>query len=306
MLSLDGLSKYFGDRAIFDHVNWSMSDDDRVGLVGLNGAGKSTLLKLIGGVIEPDAGRISRPQRTQVGYLAQDTPDIGGRSLISETLSALSEIEALDSQRRRLETILAEQTSGPEHDAALTELGEVLTELERHDFYTAESRAESVLFGLGFKPEDLTRDVAEFSGGIRMRVGLAKLLLQRPDFLMLDEPTNHLDIEARNWLEDYLGAYPGGIIMVSHDRYFLDRVTRRTVEVARGRLTEYRGSYSTYLIQREERFQLEMAAYEKQREEIDHIESFVSRFRAQAARKNRAARAAGRIGEAAGDQFPAM
>ena len=284
MLSLDGLSKYFGDRAIFDHVNWSMSDDDRVGLVGLNGAGKSTLLKLIGGVIEPDAGRISRPQRTQVGYLAQDTPDIGGRSLISETLSALSEIEALDSQRRRLETILAEQTSGPEHDAALTELGEVLTELERHDFYTAESRAESVLFGLGFKPEDLTRDVAEFSGGIRMRVGLAKLLLQRPDFLMLDEPTNHLDIEARNWLEDYLGAYPGGIIMVSHDRYFLDRVTRRTVEVARGRLTEYRGSYSTYLIQREERFQLEMAAYEKQREEIDHIESFVSRFRAQASK----------------------
>jgi len=284
MLSLDGLCKYFGDRAVFDHVNWSMGDDDRVGLVGLNGAGKSTLLKLIGGIIEPDAGRISRPQRTRVGYLAQDSPDIGGRSLIVETLSALGEIQALDAERCRLETVLAEQSSGPAHDEALTGLGEVLSELERHDFYTAESRAESVLFGLGFTPTDLARDVAEFSGGIRMRVALAKLLLQRPDFLMLDEPTNHLDIEARNWLEDYLGDYPGGIILVSHDRYFLDRVTKRTVEVARGRLTEYRGSYSTYLVQREERFQLELAAYQKQREEIEHIESFVSRFRAQASK----------------------
>ncbi|MGD0073292.1 MAG: ribosomal protection-like ABC-F family protein [Candidatus Binataceae bacterium] len=284
MLSLDGLCKYFADRAIFDHVNWSMADDDRVGLVGLNGAGKSTLLKLVAGIIEPDAGRISRPQRTRVGYLAQDSPDIGGRSLIAETLSALAEIHALDAERRRLETVLAEQTAGPEHDAALVALGEVLSELERHDSYTAESRAESVLFGLGFTPNDLTRDVAEFSGGIRMRVALAKILLQQPEFLMLDEPTNHLDIEARNWLEDYLSAYPGGIILVSHDRYFLDRVTRRTVEVARGRLTEYRGSYSSYLIQRDERYQLELAAYEKQREEIDHIEAFVSRFRYQASK----------------------
>ena len=263
MLSLDALCKYFGDRAVFDHVNWSMGDDDRVGLVGLNGAGKSTLLKLIAGIIEPDGGRISRPQRTRVGYLAQDSPDIGGRSLIAETLSALGEIQALDAERRRLETVLAEQTSGPAHDGALAGLGEVFSELERHDFYTAESRAESVLFGLGFAPADLARDVAEFSGGIRMRIALAKLLLQRPDFLMLDEPTNHLDIEARNWLEDYLSAYPGGIIMVSHDRYFLDRVTKRTVEVARGKLTEYRGSYSSYLIQREERFQLELAAFRK-------------------------------------------
>ena len=284
MLSLDGLCKYFGDRAVFDHVNWSMGDEDRVGLVGLNGAGKSTLLKLIAGIIEPDAGRISRPQRTRVGYLAQDSPDIGGRSLIAETLSALAEIQALDAERRRLETVLAEQTSGPDHDVALAGLGEVLSELERHDFYTVESRAESVLFGLGFTPADLARDVAEFSGGIRMRVALAKLLLQRPDFLMLDEPTNHLDIEARNWLEDYLGAYPGGIILVSHDRYFLDRVTKRTVEVARGKLTEYRGSYSSYLVQREERFQLELAAYQKQREEIEHIEAFISRFRYQASK----------------------
>jgi ATP-binding cassette subfamily F protein 3 len=284
MLSLDGLCKYFGDRAVFDHVNWSMADDDRVGLVGLNGAGKSTLLKLIAGLIEPDAGRISRPQRTRVGYLAQDSPDIGGRSLIAETLSALGEVQALDAERRRLETVLAEQSSGPEHDAALASLGDVLHELERHDFYSAESRAESVLFGLGFATSDLTRDVAEFSGGIRMRVALAKLLLQRPEFLMLDEPTNHLDIEARNWLEDYLGTYPGGIILVSHDRYFLDRVTKRTVEVARGRLSEYRGSYSSYLVQREERFQLELAAYQKQREEIEHIEAFISRFRYQASK----------------------
>jgi len=284
VLSIEELSKYYGSRAIFDRVSWSMADDDRVGLVGLNGAGKTTLLKIIAGIVPPDSGRINRPQRTRVGYLAQDTPEMGGRSLLAETLSALAEMLALDARRRELETILAHDQRGPEHDAALVELGDVMTELERHDFYTAESRAESLLFGLGFTPEDLSRDVGELSGGIRMRVGLAKLLLQQPEFLMLDEPTNHLDLEARNWLEEFLGQYPGGIILVSHDRYFLDRVTHKTVEVGRGRLTEYNGGYSAYLRQRDERFALEMAAYEKQREEIEHIENFVSRFRAQASK----------------------
>jgi ATP-binding cassette subfamily F protein 3 len=193
-------------------------------------------------------------------------------------------MQALDVRRIEIEQILAHEHSGPAHDAALEELGEVLTELERHDFYSAESRATSVLFGLGFTEEDLGRDVAEFSGGIRMRIALAKLLLDAPEFMMLDEPTNHLDIEARNWLEDYLCAYQGGIILVSHDRYFLDRVTTRTVEVSRGRLTEYVGGYTRYLVAREERFTLEMAAFERQREEIEHMESFISRFRYQASK----------------------
>ena len=165
---------------------------------------------------------------------------MGGRPVLDETLSALSEMQAHDRRRLELEEVLAEHHSGPEHDAALAELGDVLSELERHGFYEADSRAKAVLFGLGFVESDLERDVAEFSGGIRMRIALAKLLVRRPDFLMLDEPTNHLDIEARNWLEDYLANYPGGIILVSHDRYFLDRVTDRTVEVSRGRLIEYR------------------------------------------------------------------
>jgi ATP-binding cassette subfamily F protein 3 len=284
VLALDNLSKSFGARIIFDSVSWAMLDDGRVGLVGLNGAGKSTLLKMIAGVAAPDSGRIARPQRTTVGYLAQDAPEMGGRPVLAETLSALAEMQALDVRRIELEQMLAAQTSGPEHDAALHELGEVLTELERHEFYNADSRATAVLFGLGFKADDLARDVAEFSGGIRMRIALAKLLLRRPEFLMLDEPTNHLDIEARNWLEDYLAAYPGGIIMVSHDRYFLDRVTRTTVEVSRGRLTEYVGGYSRYLVEREKRFELELAAYQNQREEIEHIESFISRFRYQASK----------------------
>ncbi len=284
MLSLEDVCKYYGDRAVFDHVSWSMPDDGRVGLVGLNGAGKTTLLRLIAGVIEPDSGRVSRPQRTRVGYLAQDAPEMGGRSLIDETLSALSEISAANQRRLELEQILAREHSGARHDAALAELGEILSELERHDFYTAESRAESVLFGLGFSPADLRRDVAQFSGGIRMRIALARLLLQKPEFMMLDEPTNHLDIEARNWLEDYLSSYPGGLIVVSHDRYFLDRVTRRTLEVARGKLIEYTGNYSAYLVKREERFAQELAAYQNQREEIEHMEAFISRFRYQASK----------------------
>ena len=284
MLSLDNIAKSFGARKILADVSWSMADDGRVGLVGLNGAGKSTLLKIIGGVLAPDSGRISLPQRARVAYLHQESPDMGGRSVLDETLSALTRLQELDRRRHELEKILAQSQEGPAHDAAMNEYGDVLSELEHRDFYTAESRAESVLFGLGFADSDLRRDVAEFSGGIRMRIALAKLLLDQPEFMMLDEPTNHLDIEARNWLEDYLASYAGGIIVVSHDRYFLDRITKKTVEVSRGRLTEYVGGYSRYLVQREERFQLEMQAYENQREEIEHMEAFISRFRYQASK----------------------
>jgi ATP-binding cassette subfamily F protein 3 len=284
VLVLDNISKSFGVRVIFDHVSWSVPDDARISLVGLNGAGKSTLLKLIAAKLQPDSGRMTRPQRSQIGYLEQDAPEMGGRSVLDETLAALEDMRTLDRRRLEVEEILGREHSGPAHDAALEELGEVLHELERHDFYSAESRAAAVLFGLGFKQEDLDRDVAEFSGGIRMRVALAKLLLQKPDFLMLDEPTNHLDIEARNWLEDYLEDYAGGIILVSHDHFFLDRVTRRTVEVARGSLTEYAGNYTYYLAERERRFEIELSAYQKQREEIGHMEAFISRFRYQASK----------------------
>ena len=167
MLSLDNLSKSYGGRKILDGVSWSMGDDGRVGLVGLNGAGKSTLLKMIAEVLPLDSGRITRPQRTRVGYLAQDAPEMGGRSVLRETLAALDRMQALDLRRKEVEQILAHEHSGPAHDAALEELGEVLTELEHHDFYSAESRATSVLFGLGFTNEDLARDVAEFSGGCK-------------------------------------------------------------------------------------------------------------------------------------------
>ncbi|MGA7761717.1 MAG: ABC-F family ATP-binding cassette domain-containing protein, partial [Candidatus Binataceae bacterium] len=284
MLALDKVSKYYGGRTIFEGVSWAMADDARVGLVGLNGAGKTTLLRMIAEVTAPDAGRIARPQRSSVGYLPQDAPEMGGRPVLEETLSALSEMQAHDRRRVELEEVLATHHSGPEHDAALAELGDVLSELERHGFYEADSRVKAVLFGLGFSEADLARDVAEFSGGIRMRIALAKLLVRRPEFLMLDEPTNHLDLEARNWLEDYLANYPGGIILVSHDRYFLDRVTDRTVEVSRGRLVEYQGGYSAYLVERERRHEMEQAAYENQRAEIEHMEAFISRFRYQASK----------------------
>src|SRR5271167_2454791 len=162
MLSLDNLSKSYGGRKILDGVSWSMNDDGRVGLVGLNGAGKSTLLKMIAEVLPLDSGRITRPQRTSVGYLAQDAPEMGGRSVLDETLAALAAMQTLDRRRLELEKILAETHSGPIHDSALEEFGEVLTDLERHEFYNADSRAKSILFALGFKEEDLGRDVAEF------------------------------------------------------------------------------------------------------------------------------------------------
>ncbi len=284
MLSLDNISKSYGGRKILADASWSMADNGRVGLVGLNGAGKSTLMKMIAGEIPSDSGRVTLPQRARVAYLHQDAPEMGGRTLIEETLSALTRLQRLDSRRIELETILARETSGPDHDNALQELGDVLSELEHSDFYGAESRAEAVLFGLGFSASDLGRDVSEFSGGVRMRVALAKLLLDQPEFMMLDEPTNHLDIEARNWLEDYLGSYRGGIMVVSHDRYFLDRVTERTIELARGTLTEYTGPYSFYVRAREVRFEAECAAYEKQRAEIERMEAFISRFRYQASK----------------------
>jgi ATP-binding cassette, subfamily F, member 3 len=284
VLTLDNISKSFGGRTILNGVSWSINDDARVSLVGLNGAGKSTVLKLLAGKLEPDSGRITQPQRSVVGYLEQNAPEMGGRTVLEETLSGLAEMRALDKRRLELEELLAQDQAVSGHKTALDEYGEVLHELERHDFYTAESRATAVLFGLGFSEGDLQRDASEFSGGIRMRIALAKLLLQKPDFLLLDEPTNHLDIEARNWLEDYLDDYAGGIILVSHDHYFLDRVSRRTVEVARGTLTEYAGNYSYYLAERERRFSAQLAAYEKQREEIDHMEAFISRFRYQASK----------------------
>ena len=173
MLTLDKVSKHYGGRTILDGVSWSMPDDGRVGLVGLNGAGKSTLLRMIAELFPPDAGRISRPQRTRVGYLHQDSPEMGGRSVLDETLSALAEMQAIDRRRIELEGVLEREHSGPVHDAALAEFGDVLSDLERHDFYSADSRATAVLFGLGFRDEDLPRDVAEFSGGIRMRIALA-------------------------------------------------------------------------------------------------------------------------------------
>src|SRR5260370_14359839 len=196
MLSLDNLSKSYGGRKILDGVSWSMADDGRIGLVGLNGAGKSTLLKMIAEVLPLDSGRITRPQRTRVGYLAQDAPEMDGRSVLRETLAALDRMQTLDLRRKEVEQILVHEHSGPAHHAALEELGEVLTELEHHDFYSAESRATSVLFGLGFTEEDLSRDVAECFGGTRMRIALAQLLLAAPYFRILVAPTNQPEIAA--------------------------------------------------------------------------------------------------------------
>ena len=285
MLHLKQLSKDFAGNPLFTDISWHLKKSERVALVGENGAGKSTLMKIIAGLSEPSAGEIQFARGARAAYLPQDGIVTSGALLFHEARSAFGELLAMEEELHQLGIDLEKTGHTPaDHEQQLQRYGDLQEQFRHRGGYTMEAEIGTVLKGLGFSQSDWYRDCGEFSGGWQMRIALARLLLQRPDVLLLDEPTNHLDIEARNWLEDYLCAYQGGIILVSHDRYFLDRVTTRTVEVSRGRLTEYVGGYSRYLVAREERFALEMAAFERQRLEIEHMESFISRFRYQASK----------------------
>jgi ATP-binding cassette, subfamily F, member 3 len=285
MLTIANLHRAFGGQKVFAGANWFVPERGRVGLVGANGSGKSTLLRLVGGLDQPDEGTISVPKGTTVGYLPQEVLGISGRSVLAEAMDAFADVLALERECRELENALAHcDPEGPQYADLMDAYARVRARWDHEGGYDHESQARAVLAGLGFRESDFTRDTGEFSGGWQMRIALAKLLLQRPSLLLLDEPTNHLDLEARNWLETFLAGYPGTVIVVAHDHYFLDVAVDRITEVSRGGLTDYHTTYSRYLDEKQERQRREREAYEEQQREIERIESFISRFRYQASK----------------------
>jgi ATP-binding cassette subfamily F protein 3 len=285
VLTLAGIKKRYGGQVVLDGVNWFVGDGARVGLVGANGSGKSTLLRMIAGQVEPDEGDIVTPRDTTVGYLPQEVFGMGGRSVLDQALSAFAEIHALADECSKVEHELAESAADdPGHDALMERYTRLRSEWDARGSYDTEAQARQVLAGLGFRDADLTRDCAEFSGGWQMRIALAILLLRRPHLLLLDEPTNHLDLEARSWLEEFLAKYPYTVILVAHDRYFLDVVVDQISELSHGRISDFQTNYSRYLVEREERVERQARAYREQQEEIARIQAFISRFRYQASK----------------------
>ena len=279
MISISGLTYHIGGRALYDGADLHVNDDDKIGLVGLNGTGKTTLLKLITGEITPDAGTISKGKNCTIGFLDQELlSQDSDESILSVALSGFADIIDIQIEiehlLKKLETDHSEKTVNK-----LTQLQEKFGAM---DGYSLQSRAEEILEGVGFSTSDLHRPLTEFSGGWRMRVILGKLLLEKPSLLLLDEPTNHLDLPSIQWVENYLRNYEGAVIVVSHDRTFLDRTISRTVEVAGAKLTAYEGNYSFYQTEKSLRDEIQQNAYLNQQQKIKQTERFIERFRAKA------------------------
>ena len=281
MLSINNLSYYLGDRALYENASLHIKPKDKIGLIGLNGTGKSTLLRLIVGEYQADGGEIQKSNECTIGFLNQDllsyqTDD----SILTVAMSAFE--DALRIQRQIDETLHKMETNYEDHLVdKLTKLQERFEALEG---YTIQSKAEEILEGIGFSTEDLSRPLREFSGGWRMRVMLAKLLLEQPSLLLLDEPTNHLDLPSIQWIENYLKTYEGAVIVVSHDRQFLNNTITTTVEVSGAQLNAYQGNYQFYLEEKELRNELQKNAYENQQQKIKQTEQFITRFKAKASK----------------------
>lgn len=281
MISLDNVTLSFGGFELFKGVSFLVSQKDRIGLVGRNGAGKSTLLKLIIGEVTPDEGVISKPSGLTIGYLPQLLDYSDSTSVWEETITAFKEVNNIQKRIDELHeelTSLLEDTTHRSIKLA-TELSELNERLVYLDGNNIEEKTERVLVGLGFKRTDFTRQTNEFSGGWRMRIELAKILLQMPDVFLLDEPTNHLDIEAIQWIEDFLKEYNGAVLLISHDKAFLDHVTTRTVELSLGKIYDYKVPYSKFVALREERREQQFSAFKNQQKKIEDTEKFIERFR---------------------------
>jgi ATP-binding cassette subfamily F protein 3 len=281
MISVQNLSMHFTGDDLFTDITFLIREKDRIGLVGKNGAGKTTLIRLLCGLEQPQKGEVIVPEDTSIGYLPQEKELKSELTVLEEALTAFEEQQQLEAQLKKLEHEIQHRTDY-ESDAyhklieKLSFLNERIALLGAN---AIEGEAERILVGLGFEHEDMQRRMPEFSNGWQMRVELAKILLQRPDLLLLDEPTNHLDIEAIQWLEGFLQNYNGAILMVSHDRTFLDAITIRTIEISNGRIYDYKGSYSFYVEARQQRIETDMAAYSNQQREVREIERFIERFR---------------------------
>ena len=283
MIQLSDLTKSFGDRTLLEHVTWQIGDGDRAGLCGPNGAGKTTLLKMLAGLDEPDSGGIVRPSDLTIGYLPQDGLTHSGRTVFEEASSAFQPLLDVKAEMHDIEHRLGDASvPEAEHEGMLSRYAELQDRFRLSDGYNMDLRIATVLRGLGFSPEDAERPCETFSGGWQMRIALAKLLLGRPNLLLLDEPTNHLDLEARNWLEEYLSAYPYAVILVSHDRYFLDTVVTRITDLNLRKLTDYVGNYSKYVDQRDAMLDRLRQAKREQDEEVARVKMFIDRFRYQA------------------------
>ena len=287
MITLNHVDKQYGGEYLFRDLSLRIGDDERIAIVGPNGAGKSTLLKIILGIVDPDAGEIIRSRSHTAGYLPQEGIAHAGKALVDETATAFDDLLAMHARAEEISheidtLVAAGKGDSPEIHDLVDEMGKIQHHLEHREGWSIGAKVEEVLLGLGFKPSDMQRDTAEFSGGWQMRIALAKLLLREPTILMLDEPTNHLDIESLTWLEEYLKGYDGSVVVISHDRRFLDNLTRRTIEISGGKAGEYKGNYSYYLKEREIRLEMLRASYENQQEQIRATMAFVDRFRYQA------------------------
>lgn len=280
MLQLRNVSLSFGGQRVFRGLNWHLRKGDRVGLVGPNGAGKTTLFRMLTGRLEPDAGQVQRARGLRVGYLPQEGIEVSGRDVVTETRAALPELPALQAELATLEAGLREETDGPEAQAELlARYGEVQHRIEALDGFRADAAVATVLSGLGFREAQFAARTDTLSGGWQARIALAKLLLQRPDVLLLDEPTNHLDLDSLLWLESYLRGFPGSLVIVSHDRAFLDRMVNRVAALHHAGLTEYIGGYAAFERVFEERLEAQRKAYAAQQDEIERMTRFINTFR---------------------------
>ncbi len=290
MLNIHNLSVSFQGEYLFEEITFRLGAGDRVGLIGKNGAGKSTLLKILSKEMEPDTGQIAADKDLRIGFLKQDIDFVEGRTVLEESYQAFEEIKKLEKKLEQINTQLAERTDyeSDGYHQLMVDLNDVQHQYEIHGGYNYQGETERILQGLGFKREDFGKLTDTFSGGWRMRIELAKLLLQANDILLLDEPTNHLDIESIIWLESFLNGYPGAVVIVSHDKMFLDNVTNRTIEISLGRIYDYNKPYSKYLVLREELREQQLASQKNQEKQIQQTEKLIEKFRAKASKASMA------------------
>ena len=280
MITINQVTHNFGKKVLFNKINCVINAHDRIALVGSNGSGKTTLLRMLMGELDSDGGSIDKAGYVSVGYLPQDGISVSGKTLFAEAESAFGDILELQKNLEKAEEEMLEMdTSADEYYDLIDLMGEWEQQLEDHEPTKMKSRIERILLGMGFSESDFERDTGEFSGGWQMRIALAKLLLQNPSLIILDEPTNHLDIVSQHWVEQYLKHYQGALIVISHDRAFLDEVTNRTLELKLGNLTTFKGNYSYYLDESDKRLETLRKAYANQQKEIKEVKDWINRFR---------------------------